>query len=199
LIKNVSKTDTVLGLLYVRKGEMMKIDLKATIVFVLLATCVIPLAAQNPPPRGSVVAKIRSRPSAPEAKEIAQRFQQVAVQQEETVTATIKGKEIKVTPVVDKTPTSRGTAIAILETQLPGDETNLRPGKYNVYLVNVGGKLHAYAESGGKVTEAASVTVESTSEPIKETVAIFEKGWHFSIKCRKSSGWLPKCKININF
>lgn len=76
----------------------------------------------------------------------------------------------------------QGEVVGVLENELAGDETNLPPGKYNVYVKKVNGEWKAYAESDGKVVaEAARVTVEKQRGKKNGKSRFHPNGWGFSI------------------
>ena len=71
-----------------------------------------------------------------------------------------------------------GQIIGMLETEAPGDETGLPPGKYNVFAAKVGNDWHVYAESGGKiVVEAVHVRVEKSNDRTPKKPEFHAEGW----------------------
>src|SRR5713101_7771982 len=106
----------------------------------LLVACfsTVALSAQTPGEHISKNAQVTSktaqvREAAPNGQEIAAHFAAVKVYNEEATTARIKGKMITVIPASsEKDKPGLGEAIAVLDTQMKGDETNLPPGKYNL-------------------------------------------------------------------
>ena len=134
------------------------------------------------------------RTVAPSGKEIAAHFAAVRLYNEKATTEHIKGKAIIVIPVASENDRpGLGEAIAVLDTQLEGDETNLPPGKYNLFLAKVNKHWHCYAESNGRiVAEAASVSVVDQEGPEKPIIS--PKGWQVNIKCQSGH-----CSIYINW
>ncbi len=77
-----------------------------------------------------------------------------------------------------------GVIIGRLDTRLPGDETNLPAGSFDVYLANVNGQWRAFAESKGRVVaEAKHVEVVANAGRSKQrsVKALFHShGWCWS-------------------
>jgi len=74
----------------------------------------------------------------------------------------------------------KGVILGQLDTALPGEETSLAPGRYNLFLANVGGKWRAYAESGGViVAEAARVFVGLSAKTVGagRKPVFYSRGW----------------------
>jgi len=99
------------------------------------------------------------------------------------------GKKVKLTPakldhVKSEAELEGGQIIGMLETEAPGDETGLPPGKYNVFAAKVGNDWHVYAESGGKiVVEAVHVRAKNQN--------FMRKGGAPGGGCCLLGGWLP--------
>ncbi|PYT71893.1 MAG: hypothetical protein DMG39_11685 [Acidobacteria bacterium] len=93
------------------------------------------------------------------------------------------GKKVKLTPakldhVKSEAELEGGQIIGMLETEAPGDETGLPPGKYNVFAAKVGNDWHVYAESGGKiVVEAVHVRVEKSNDRTPKKPEFHAEGW----------------------
>ncbi|MCK4239580.1 MAG: hypothetical protein KAX33_10685, partial [Candidatus Lokiarchaeota archaeon] len=104
------------------------------------------------------------RKEKPTGREIAERSKAIKLDKDRFVDAEKKGKKIKFTPT--KLPPLKsldeleeGQVIGVLENELEGDETDLTAGKHNIFIANVNGEWHGFAETGGKITaEAARVS-----------------------------------------
>lgn len=132
----------------------------------------------------------------PKGSYIASKSSKVKLDHANMVTATILNKKVTFTPAFFVTDSlGNGKIMGVLETEIAGDETNLPPGKYNIYVANVKGKLHCYAESNGKIIKEAA-RVELVDTQLKERAEIFPKGWGISISCKGGHWYWPKhCTI----
>lgn len=105
------------------------------------------------------------RTTKPSGREVAEKARGVRLDKNRSFSGVKNGKNVKFTPAnIDHIKTleefEEGQVVGVLENDLEGDESNLPVGKYNVFLANVNGEWHAYAESGGNVAaEAARVEV----------------------------------------
>jgi hypothetical protein len=142
---------------------------------------------------------VNARTSPPSGKEIALRAQAAQFATANSTVAMMKGKRIVITPVlVDRKATEQEQLIARMSTEFAGDETNLPPGSYNLFLANVGGKLHCYAESNGRiVAEAARVRIVNTPGSAKPTFV--PQGWGIHIECKKGVDSKRHCHIEIDW
>jgi hypothetical protein len=127
---------------------------------------------------------VQARKVAPTGQEIASHFAAAKLDNEKATTTKIQGKDITVVPASSgKDKPGVGEAIALLETQLTGDETTLPPGKYNLFLAKVGTRWRCYAEANGRiVAQAASVSVVNEEGPEKPVIS--PKGWTIRMTCR---------------
>lgn len=102
-------------------------------------------------------------------KEIREKAKKMKLDKINTGHGMKNGKSVKFTPAklnhgMSVTDLEQGQVVGYLENELEGDETNLPPGKYHVYLKKVNGEWKGYAESSGKIAaEALRVTVEKRS------------------------------------
>ena len=147
------------------------------LAFVLLAcsTAAPAFAAREKPPTG---------------KEIAEAAARTRFDKERSAKAEKGGKAIVITPAAPsevraEADLENGAVIGHIDTAFPGDETKLPPGRYNLFLVKVGGRWRVYAESGGKiVAEAKRVTVKEQKlekEGPLQKPTFEERGWCVSI------------------
>lgn len=101
----------------------------------------------------------------------------------------VRGKQVKITPaskllVKDKKDFEKnGAIVGFLETEVEGDETQLRLGKYYLWTVKdpiEGWVSYAVDEEGNVQAKAARVEVtESKGRPRKASV--HEEGWWVSV------------------
>ena len=125
------------------------------------------------------------RKEKPTGKEIAEKAQKIKLDKEKFVHGKKDGKGIKFTgtelpPLNSTEELEEGQVIGVLENEVEGDETGLPPGKYNLFLANVGGNWKVYAESGGEIKkEAARVKVEyhQWGKHKKEKPRFEPEGW----------------------
>jgi hypothetical protein len=95
-------------------------------------------------------------------------------------TATMFGKPFKFTPIRSRPDhridSEKGFVAGVLENGAAGDETGLPPGKYNVFIMRLGGQWKAYLEANGSIVrEAVRVTATPGGRNGKPTFS--EKGW----------------------
>ncbi|MEE9441352.1 MAG: hypothetical protein V3V99_01640, partial [candidate division Zixibacteria bacterium] len=106
------------------------------------------------------------RKEKPTAEEIVEKAKRIRLHEKGTAYGKKDGKGAKFTPadtshIKTLDEFEEGQVIGVLENEFEGDETGLPVGKHNMYLANVGGDWHVYAESGGSiVAEAVRVDVE---------------------------------------
>jgi len=103
----------------------------------------------------------------------------------QTITKTVKGKKVKITPAKSQRDRNRkdleenGFAVGLLETEIEGDETKLPPGKYHLWAERdpeEGWNVHAVDEEGNVKGKAIRVEVtEYKGEPRKGKIS--EEGW----------------------
>ena len=99
-------------------------------------------------------------------KEIKEKAKKMKLDKTKIVHGVKNGKKVKFTGanldhMKSMNDLEQGEVVGVLENELAGDETDLPPGKYNVFVKKVDGEWKAYAESDGTVVaEAARVTVE---------------------------------------
>ncbi|NIM11954.1 MAG: hypothetical protein GTO45_07550 [Candidatus Aminicenantes bacterium] len=129
-------------------------------------------------------------------KEIREKAKKMKLDKTKVVHGKKNGKRVKFTGaklehVKSMKDLEQGEVVGVLDNELSGDETNLPPGKHNVFLKKVNGEWKAYAESGGKVVaEAARVTMEKKDK--KEAKPQFKPdGWCYCwyLCC----GWVYIC------
>lgn len=145
------------------------------------------------------------RKEKPTGREIAERSKAIKLDKDRFVDAEKKGKKIKFTPT--KLPPLKsldeleeGQVIGVLENELEGDETDLTAGKHNIFIANVNGEWHGFAETGGKITaEAAYVSIERYhwGERKVKKPAFKLEGWCLINICLVSLG--PFCLVSIGF
>ena len=90
------------------------------------------------------------------------------------------GKTATLTPahldhVRSRDDLENGEFIGQLETEIAGDRAGLPPGTYNMFIANVGGEWHVYAESGGDVV-AEAAHVEERKDTPKDMKPRFSEG-----------------------
>jgi hypothetical protein len=93
-------------------------------------------------------------------KEIADKAKGAKLNKGREATAKKDGKRVTFTPAdLGKLKSEKdlegGQVVGHLDTELPGDESGLPPGKYNLLLAKEGGKWVVHAESGGQVAGTA--------------------------------------------
>jgi len=93
-----------------------------------------------------------------------------------------------------------GEVIGVLENELAGDETGLPPGKYNLFLTNISGDWHLYAESNAEIiAEATKIKVNkfAAGESKRKEAGFSTEGWCLISLCllEKSDG---SCIVEIN-
>lgn len=103
---------------------------------------------------------------APTGKDILAAARAAKYMKSSRASAKIDGKSCSFTPaeIFVHAPQAAGAGVIVgrIDTKLPGDETNLPAGMFNIYLANIKGTWRAYAEAKGKiVTEAKHVEVEA--------------------------------------
>jgi hypothetical protein len=118
---------------------------------------------------------------APTGKEIASEVKNYHLLNQAKKTEVINGKKISVTPaeIIDSTQSQDGVFLGVLENEIPGVETGLPPGRYNLFFAYVDKKPHIYAESNGKIVkEGLRVSVERLKDKPnpKDQVVIKGKG-----------------------
>jgi hypothetical protein len=105
-----------------------------------------------------------AREHRPTGNEIREKAKAAKLDHSRTGTGEKGGKKAKLTPArLDHVHTREdledGEVVGLLETEIPGDRAGLPPGTYNVFIANVGGDWHVYAEANGEIAaEAVSVT-----------------------------------------
>jgi hypothetical protein len=124
------------------------------------------------------------RKAAPTGQEIAGKAKAAKLDIANSTTAVVQGRKIKVTPANPaRAQLADGEMVGVLDTELKGDETNLPPGKYNLFVAKVGEKWHCYAEQDGKIIEeAVGVTVDE-KKPGPKKPMINPKGWYVTVAC----------------
>jgi hypothetical protein len=93
-------------------------------------------------------------------KEIADKAKGAKLDKGREASAKKDGKRVTFTPAeLGKLKSEKdlegGQVVGHLDTELPGDESGLPPGKYNLLLAKEGGKWVVHAESGGQVVGTA--------------------------------------------
>lgn len=106
-----------------------------------------------------------------DGREVAARAKQTGLDERRKASAEMTGKASRFTParldhVQSLEDLEKGQVIGVLDTDLAGDETDLPPGKYNVYVrKGQDGTWEAVAERGGEiVSKAARVEVRTHKE-----------------------------------
>jgi len=106
-----------------------------------------------------------------EGPEVAAQAKQARLDQERKASAEMAGKASRFTPnhldhLQKLEDLEKGQVIGVLDTELAGDETDLPPGKYNVFVrKGDAGEWEAVAETGGRiVSKAARVKVVTHKE-----------------------------------
>jgi len=127
-----------------------------------------------------------------DGQEVAARARQIRLDDQRTGRAEMAGKASRFIParldhLHEVEDLEKGEVIGILDTELAGDETDLPPGRYSVYLrKGDDGSWEAVAEADGRiVSKAARVTVRTHEEHPKGKEAPGEallpefrpKGW----------------------
>lgn len=119
-------------------------------------------------------------------KEIALKANRANFDKALSVTVKHQGKTITFTPATlppmkSEKELESGQIIGQLYTQIKGDESNLPPGTYNLYLKKVGSDWHCYAEARSKVIGEAKRAVveiiESKVDDKSEKPTFIPKGW----------------------
>lgn len=105
-------------------------------------------------------------PEVPTGKDILAAAKAAKYVKARRATAKNAGKSCSFTPaeIVVHAPQAVGAGVILgrIDTKLPGDETDLPAGEFDIYLANINGTWRAYAETRGKtVTEAKHVTVQT--------------------------------------
>jgi hypothetical protein len=59
----------------------------------------------------------------------------------------------------------QGDFVGMLDTEIPGDKSDLPPGEYNLFLAKVGNDRQVYAESDGEIVAQAASVVERKDTP----------------------------------
>ena len=93
-------------------------------------------------------------------KEIAEKAKGAKLDKGRQATAMKGGKRVTFTPaelgkLKSEKDLEAGQVVGHLDTELPGDESGLPPGKYNLLLAKEGDKWVVHAESGGQVVGPA--------------------------------------------
>ena len=156
----------------------MKVFQKSAVILVAQLGLTIMLSANA---QRSSTAQVRA--SKPTGAEIAAAARSTQLDAANIGTAIVGGKSMRFTPARQASGTvaladpGTGAFLGVLENELAGDETSLPAGKFNLFVANVGGQWHAYAEARGQlVAEAARVTVTPGKGPAVRPR--FEaKGW----------------------
>jgi hypothetical protein len=160
--------------------------------YVLLTMAVVlsadSISAQENAGKGTPVI----RDGAPSGSEIAAAARAGSLDAGNTATATVLGKQFRFTPIRvpqgGTKPTSATGFAGVLENGAAGDETGLPPGRYNLFVSNVGGQWKAYAESGGRIVrEAIRVSNANLARGAKPQFE--ERGWCVIVWTLWTDGW----------
>ncbi|MCI0433094.1 MAG: hypothetical protein L0271_05510 [Gemmatimonadetes bacterium] len=146
------------------------------------ATLLLALAAQDAAAQRDT--KPAPRTSPPTGTEIAAAARTATLDQANAGTATLFSKPFKFTPARPAAGVylEAGAFLGVLENGAAGDETGLPPGKYNVYVAQVGGQWRGYAESGGQIVrQAIRVTATPGQAGAGAKPTFTEKGWCFVV------------------
>src|SRR5688572_16964008 len=133
--------------------------------FVLGFTLSFGFAIQPARAQGGGTKALAGRSSAPTGAEIAAAARAGNLDVGNAITATLLSKPFKFTParVQERTLPQAGVFLGVLENGAAGDETGLPPGKYNLFVAQVGGQWKGYAESNGQIArEAIRVRTDAT-------------------------------------
>lgn len=127
------------------------------------------------------------RPETPPGRDIAEQARRIHFEQARSATAEFNGKKGRFTPArLDNTrradDLARGAVVGLLDTEFAGDETDLPPGKYHLYVHRTDdGTFEGFAEADGKVvSKAARVTVRedlSREGEAQEKPEFSTEGW----------------------
>ena len=127
------------------------------------------------------------RQEKPSGREIAEKAKGMRLLKGEAVKGNKNGKIITFTPadtshIKSLDDFEEGQIVGVIENEHTGDETDLPPGKHNLFLTNIDGNWNIYAESGGNiVAEAVRVEVDyykiGDRKPTK--VTFNPNGWCF--------------------
>lgn len=127
------------------------------------------------------------KPQTPPGREIAEQAKRIRLEKDRTASAKFQGKKGRFTPArLDRAKSlddlARGAVVGRLDTEFAGDETDLPPGQYNLYLRRADdGSWEGFAEADGEVVaKAARVTIQedpSRKGPAKDAPEFSAKGW----------------------
>lgn len=130
----------------------------------------------------------QGRRAKPSGAEIAAKAREVRFDQANVGVGEFQGKKMMFTPadfshLKSVEDFKAGQVVGLLENGAPGDETGLPPGRYHLFVAEVDGQWHAYAESRGQIVrEAIRANVEAGDRPASSKKPQFqEKGWCYQV------------------
>jgi hypothetical protein len=150
-------------------------------IFTLTAVCAIVTLSAAP-------GAAQGRSAAPKGQEIAAQAKAAKLDRANVGLGTFQGQRMALTPAdlshlksVDDL--KAGQVVGLLENGAAGDETGLPPGKYDLYLAEVGGQWHAYAEAGGQIVKEAvrADVLQGGGSQAGLKPQFREKGWCFDV------------------
>ena len=103
----------------------------------------------------------------PTGKEIASIAKKYRELKQYKKTDVLNTKKMSFTPVelIDSAKVGSGFLLGVLENEIPGGETGLPPGRYNLYFHEINGKPQVYAEANGVIVKQASrVSVDKSKD-----------------------------------
>lgn len=140
------------------------------------------------------------KPKTPPGREIAEQAKRVRLEKGRSASAEFQGKKGRFTPArLDQVKSledlGRGAVVGRLDTDFAGDETDLPPGQYNLYVrKSDDGAWEGFAEADGEVvSKAVRVTVQedrSRKGPAEESPEFSAEGWCW---CWWYGCWLICC------